>query len=132
MLKSLRVVEEIRDIQVLHMQHQTKNCVESFRRDVLAAVKGKKVGSKFVVAATSVAHPACPKNQGMKRADIAVYGWVVEVYNKQPGHSKVSLVLDIDFKQLPNKVARLVNKTQVMTIYDLALAIKHKDGNGKR
>jgi len=130
MLKQLQVVEQIGDLNVLHMHHQTKNCMAKIRRDVLVAVRSKQVGKKYVVAGTSIAHPACPENPRMKRVNIGVSGWVVEEYWKQPAHSVVSFVLDIDFGQLPKKVARFVNKRQVMAIHDLAIALKKRDVNG--
>jgi len=130
MLKQLQVVEQIGDLHVLHMHHQTKNCMAKIRRDVLVAVRSKQVGKRYVVAGTSITHPACPENPRMKRVNIGVSGWVVEEYWKQPAHSVVSFVLDIDFGQLPKKVARFVNKRQVMAIHDLAIALKKRDENG--
>jgi len=130
MLKQLQVVEQIGDLNVLHMHHQTKNCMAKIRRDVLVAVRSKQVGNKYVVAGTSITHPACPENPRMKRVNIGVSGWVVEKYWKEPSHSVVSFVLDIDFGQLPKKVARFVNKRQIMAIHDLAIALKKREDNG--
>lgn len=129
MLKSLRVVEQFDDLIVLHMHHQTANFMSRIRRDLLIAVESKEIGSKFVVAGTSINHPACPENPKMKRINIGLYGWVVEEYKKRPGHSVVSLILDIDFGKLPKRVVKYVNKRQITLIHDLAIAIKRKDDN---
>jgi len=131
MLKSLRVVEEFGDLKVLHMEHATKNCSASFRRDLLVAVRGEEVGSRFVVVGFSTTHPRCPESLSMKRVNVALSGWVVEKYRKRPGQSLVSLILDIDFRQLPKKVVRLVSKAEIMAIYDLAKAIKDRDDRRK-
>lgn len=129
MLKSLRVVEQFDDLNVLHMQHQTTNFLSRIRRDLLIAVKSQEIGSKFVVAGTSIYHPACPENPKMKRVNIGIAGWVVEEYKKRPGHSVVSLILDIDFGKLPKRVVKYVNKRQITVIHDLATAIKRKEDN---
>jgi len=131
MLMSLQVVEQLGDLYVVHMQHQTKNCMAKIRRDMLLAWGSRQVGTKYVVAGTSITHPACPENTRMHRINIGVSGWVVEEYSKRPGYSMVYfIIVNMDCGQLPEKVVRYVYKRQVMGIHDLALAIKRRDENG--
>jgi hypothetical protein len=129
MLKSLQVVEEIGGLKVIHMHHQTKNCIAKVRREVLIAFGSKKIANKYVVAATSVEHPACPDDPKMKRVHIGISGWVIEGYRRRPGHSVVTFILDIDFGQVPKKWMSFVNKRQIMTIHDLAIAIKRRENS---
>jgi len=130
MLKSLQVVEQIGDLYVVHMHHQTKRCIAKIRRDMLVAWGSRKIGQKYVIAGTSITHPACPVDTTMKRINVDVSGWVVEEYRKRPGYSLVCFVFaNIDYGQLPESIVRYVNKKQLMAIYDLALAIKSRDEN---
>jgi len=131
MLKSLRIVEQFENVKVLHMHHQTTNFLRKIRRDMLVGVVNTEIDSKFIVVGTSVFHPACPVNTRMKRLNLIVSGWVVEEYDKKPGLSVVSLILDVDYGRLPKKVVRFVNKRQITIIHDLATAIKRRDGNKK-
>jgi len=128
MLKSLRIVEQFENVKVLHMHHQTTNFLTKIRRDMLVAVINTEIDKKFIVVGTSVFHPACPVNTRMKRLNLIVSGWVIEEYDKKPGLSVVSLILDVDFGRLPKKVVRFVNERQITIIHDLATAIKRRDG----
>jgi len=133
MLRSLQVVEQIGDLYVVHMHHQTKNCMAKIHRDLLVAWGNRQVGQKYVVAATSITHPGCPLDPRMKRINIDVSGWVVEEYSKRPGYSLVHFVLaNVDYGQLPENVVTYVNKRQVASIHDLALAIKRRDENASK
>merc|ERR1711920_343723 len=128
MLKSLQVVEQIGDLYVVHMHHQTKRCMAKIRRDLLVAWGSRQVGPKYVVAGTSITHPACPVDTRMKRINIDVSGWVVEEYKKRPGYSLVCFVIvNADYGQLPESIVRYVNMKQVLAIHELALAIKRRD-----
>jgi len=130
MLKSLQVVERIGDLYIVHMHHQTRRCMAKVRRDLLLAWGSRQVGRKYVIAGTSIAHPACPVDPTMKRINIGVSGWVVEEYRKKPAYSLVCFLLaNIDYGQLPEKVVRYVNQRQVMAINELASAIKRRDEN---
>jgi len=130
MLKSLQVVERIGDLYIVHMHHQTRRCMAKVRRDLLVAWGSRQVGRKYVIAGTSITHPACPVDPTMKRINIGVSGWVVEEYKKKPAYSLVCFLLaNIDYGQLPESVVRYVNQRQVMAINELAAAIKRRDEN---
>jgi len=130
MLISMQVVEQVGDLYVVHMQHQTKNCMAKIRRDLLVAWGSRQLGSKYVVAATSITHPACPVDPRMRRINMEVCGFVIEEYWKQPSYSLVCFVVaNVDYGQLPKKIVRYVNKRQVMGIHDLALAMKRREEN---
>ena len=122
--------DDIGNLLVYYHWFETDRCFLKYSRDfvvlqyaraVRTGLRGRS-GTKFVVVGASIEHQDCPVNPEVVRADINLFGWVIEELPGKSLRSKVTYMIHIDFGgEVPPQLLNTISFRQPLCIHYLRL-----------
>ncbi|KAH9257637.1 hypothetical protein BASA81_004086 [Batrachochytrium salamandrivorans] len=126
----------IGNLLVYYHLFETNRCFLRYVRDFCVVQYAKKVvvrgqPVKYVVVGASINHANCPLREGVERATLDLFGWVVEPTQK-PNQSKVSYMMHIDFGKsgVPTHLLNTISFRQPLAVHYLRRHMCSLPSNG--
>lgn len=126
----------IGNLLVYYHLFETNRCFLRYVRDFCVVQYAKKVvvrgKPKYVVVGASINHANCPLREGVERATLDLFGWVVEPTQK-PNQSKVSYMMHIDFGKsgVPTHLLNTISFRQPLAVHYLRRHMCSLPSNGE-
>ncbi|KJE94292.1 hypothetical protein CAOG_004959 [Capsaspora owczarzaki ATCC 30864] len=120
LVKSVQILQHYEaEAQLVHMQHETTQCLLKMARDFCVVVKARKEATgKFIVAGVSVQHDLCPVQPNIERAEAYPSGWFIEPVDAKS--CMVTYVTQVDLKAgVPTRVLDMVAVKQPLCVANL-------------